>query len=170
MKPEEILVERLFSKEKIRPELGDDVDIRTLQTMVALLSLSPGMGDLLFFGGKKVGMEYGKKVRGCSLEEGIEKYFDYLRRTKMAIPEIFELDSSTALIRLREKAEVYGLEAMGQKICRFDAGFQSGFLSQVTGKSFVSNETMCYANGDPYCEFEIRKITVPEAFEEAFKS
>lgn len=167
---EEALIQRIAEKKRLRPVLGDDVDIRVLQINVALLSLSPGTGDLLFFGGKRVGEAYARRLgKKGSLEEGIGIYSDYLKGNKIAMLELARCDEKGAVVRGRECAYSHGLPNIGRCICFFEAGFISGFLSAFTGRRVITREVKCPANGDEYCEFKITVSSLENRFEEAFK-
>jgi len=167
---EDVLIESLVGKRKTRPTLGRFVDIRVLQVRLALLAISPGAGDLLLFAGKKIGEAQARKLgRKGSLKEGIGIYFDYLKETKVAIPELARCNEKGAVIRGYECAFSYGLPNIGECVCTFDAGFQAGFLSEFTGMRIISREVKCNANGDDYCEFVVKVVELEEKLAEAFR-
>jgi predicted hydrocarbon binding protein len=158
--------------EKTRPTLGDLAGLRYLRARdSSTILLSPGMGDVLYLAGKKVG-EVSAETAGLAdkktLKAAITTYFKDIVKNKYALPESENVTESNAKVRLRECALSYGLE-FGKNICYFEAGEQAGFFSKITGKRFVVTETKCCANGSDYCEFNIRELRPEKEFAAAFK-
>lgn len=73
-----------------------------------------------------------------------------------AIQEIVECREDFAVYRNYECADCYGLPNIGMKICVYEAGTAAGCLGLPLGKRVEVTEVKCCANGDPYCEFEVR--------------
>lgn len=170
MAAEDALIEGLVARRPTRPTLGNEASISLLQARAALLSISPGASDLVFFSGKRFGEAYAKSLgKKGKLEEGLGVWADYLEENKAGIPENASCNEKRAVVRVTECAFSHGLPDIGMPVCHFDAGFLSGFLSAFTGRQFNVREVRCNANGDEYCEFEIREYRAKEAFEEAFR-
>jgi len=165
------ITESLLNRKKIkRKQLGDEVDIRVLQSRIIPLLLSPGARDTRFFAGKLLGSAFGKKAADKKgLKEAANIYAKLVADLKFAKPEIIKVSEDETIIRFYESAVASGFENIGMKLDAFEEGFQTGFFSSATGKNYFSVETKCLANGDPYCEFVIRKTTIGEKFAEAFK-
>lgn len=152
-----------------RARLGNYVDIRMLQERIIPLMLSPGDRDLRFFAGKLLGNIFGAKTGIKTLTKAADIYAKLILETKYAKPEIIKISAEETVIRFHESACAFGLGNIGMKIDSFEEGFQTGFFSSVTGQRMFSVETKCLANGDPYCEFKIKKTTISQEFTEAFK-
>ena len=157
-----------MKRTKIRPTLGDNVDLRLLQLLSSIQELSPGVNDMLFFAGKRGGSFYYEKHSGLSFDQALDKYVQFNRDMNLGIPEIVSSDDKHAILRVKECALAYGRNE-GQNVCWFEAGIQTGMLSTLTGKHIISREIACCANGSPYCEFEISEEPLEQHFEEAWK-
>jgi predicted hydrocarbon binding protein len=48
------------------------------------------------------------------------------------------------------------------KICVYEAGVTAGAIEQTIGRPVWGTEVRCCANGDPYCEFELRVGNPPD--------
>lgn len=170
-KPAEVLAETLL-KATARPTLGEMVHVRSLQDRALLYALSPGTGELMYFAGKDLGAADARHggITAKDLREALQVYEKDTLSLRLARTEMTNESDREVVIRMHECAASYGLPNMGLKVCSFDAGVQAGFLSQALGKRVVSTEVKCNANGDAYCEFNIRVLDTPEAaFAEAFK-
>ncbi len=95
--------------------------------------------------------------------------FESVKENKLGLPSLVESNKVYAVVRITECATCWGLSNVGWRVCTFDAGIQTGFLSAFTGKRIVSTETRCYASGDKCCEFKIRVLSPELAFKEAFE-
>lgn len=168
----ELLAERVLHEPVQRPTLGDSVNIRILQDRAILYALSPGTSDLLYFAGRELGTAYARKVglKKPGLKEALEASAGLAEKHKLGRNQVVNVDDGSAVVRMHECATSYGLPNLGLRVCAFDAGIQAGFFAQLLGKRVVSSETKCNANGEEYCEFEIRVLpTVEAAFAEAFR-
>lgn len=168
MSLEEALVKSLYGKSRVRPTLGDMVNISALRAYLMLLEISPGMRDLHFFAGRKYGEEFAKHLgRKGSLRKGIRALFKYLENTRLTIPELVSCTEKEAVVRGKECATSYGLPNIGTSVCWFESGVISGFLSAYTGRRMIAREVKCNADGSEYCEFVITPVKFEEKFREA---
>lgn len=166
------LAERLITGGSPRPSLGDWVNIRIVRDRAVLYALSPGTKELLYYAGRLVGSAYARRSnKKTDLNDALALYAKEVEARKIARAEIVSVNAEGATLRLHENATSYGMPNIHLKICAFDAGDQAGFFSGFTGQRVVSTETKCCANGDPYCEFDLRIIpTAEKAFAEAFRA
>ena len=163
------MMEGLVEKRPLRPTLGNEMNIAALQARAAMLSISPGTNDLVFFSGKRFGEAYAKSLdKKDEMRKGLDAWAEYMKANKIAVPEVASCDGKACIVRMRECAFSHGMPSLGLLVCQFDAGFLAGFLGVYTGGQYCVRETKCNANGDDYCEFVVREYKAAEAFEEAF--
>ncbi|HEV8290038.1 MAG TPA: V4R domain-containing protein [Candidatus Norongarragalinales archaeon] len=152
------IVDAGVARNKMNRKLGDVVDGRYLQSRAAIEVTSPGMKDVLFLTGRKVG-EYGASLlfkERVSLEKVLDVLANYWSSGHYATVTRRNASGKT-FVRVDECAMAFGLPNIGQPICYYDAGVISGLLSYGTGKRVIARETKCYALGDSCCEYELQE-------------
>ncbi|HEV8290036.1 MAG TPA: V4R domain-containing protein [Candidatus Norongarragalinales archaeon] len=153
-------------------KIGDMLNYHVLQNRMMVSLVSPGMPDLFFFHGRRLGEALGRRLKKNSarnLREALDEYSKYVQENNLARVEIASVDRTRAVLRMFDCANCFGLPNIGKKLCFYDAGQQSGMISVLLGSRFISHETGCLTNGDAYCEFKIEMMSSTEVFREAFK-
>jgi predicted hydrocarbon binding protein len=151
---------KFASGERIRPTFGDEMQIlymRDRQTFLFLLF--PELKDICYQVGKIIGEIYiGPTLSGTNLPSIMKSNVRFATEHKYAYQEVVESSENFAVYRSYECADCYGMPNIGQCICVYEAGTAAGGFSNALGKTVEVNETKCCANGDPYCEFEVRVL------------
>jgi predicted hydrocarbon binding protein len=127
--------------------------------------LGTGGDAMLYHLGREVGM---KRALHISLEadeigaRSMEEKFTIGVRIIMALGywvlEILELREDPPYLRLRIRNCIECELGMGadRPFSQFVRGILDGFASRIFGRGMFAEETRCIAQGDPYCEFEIK--------------
>ncbi|MGI6576969.1 MAG: V4R domain-containing protein [Eubacteriales bacterium] len=148
------------NKQPIRPMLGNEMQIlymRERQTITALLF--PELLKMQYEVARIIGEKFiAPYLTGKTLPEIMLSNQPIAEQHGYAIQEIVECGEDFAIYRHYECADCYGLPNIGMKICAYEAGTAAGCFELPLGKRVEVTEVKCCANGDPYCEFEVRVI------------
>lgn len=146
------------NNQPIRPTLGNEMQIlymRERQTITALLF--PELLKMQYEVARILGEKFiAPYLTGKTLPEIMQSNQPIAKEHGYAIQEIVECREDFAVYRNYECADCYGLPNIGMKICVYEAGTAAGCLGLPLGKRVEVTEVKCCANGDPYCEFEVR--------------
>jgi len=132
-------------------KVGENVDINVERLItLSIENISVAYSAALYLAGFKAGREFVKTLDikdMCELKDKIKESFE-----KSGLGEV-EIDKQAFIVT--KNSTCYGMESIGKKVCYFKLGFFSGAVSEMLGKDVKGTETMCYANGDECCRFEI---------------
>nr|WP_122011825.1 V4R domain-containing protein [Maliibacterium massiliense] len=144
----------------VRPTLGNEMQIfymRDRQTFMFLMF--PEMRQMAYQLGRAIGAKFvAPYVRGTTLPECFESNMRIAGHHGYGYQEVVEVDETHGTYRTYECADCYGFPNIGMKICAYEAGTASGIYGTLLNRKVVCEETKCCANGDPYCEFEVRIV------------
>ncbi|MBC8569686.1 hypothetical protein H8709_02460 [Oscillospiraceae bacterium NSJ-54] len=161
------LVERILKHyemmdkgEWIRPNFSNDMQIlymRDRQTFSFLLF--PELLEIGYQVGRLIGEKFiAPYLTGKTLPEIMESNLHFAGDHNYAHQEIVVAREDYAVYRNYECADCYGMPNIGMKICCYEAGTAAGCFEIPLGKHVVVTETKCCANGDDYCEFEVKVV------------
>lgn len=144
----------------LRPTLGNDMQIfymRDRQTFTFLMF--PELLDMAYQTARIIGEKFiAPYLTGKTLPEIMLSNQPIAAQHGYAIQEIVECREDFAIYRNYECADCYGMPNIGMKICAYEAGTAAGCFETPLGRPVEVRETKCCANGDDYCEFEVRVL------------
>ena len=150
----------LARNERIRPSLGNEMQIlymRDRQTYMFLLF--PELKQICYEIAKLIGKKIlAPNLVGDDLPSLMHNSAHYAADHKYAYQEIVKATKYFGIYRNYECADCYGLPNIGQKICIHEAGTAAGQYQGALNLPVDVVETKCCANGDKFCEFEIRVL------------
>lgn len=152
--------EKLGKGERIRPTFGNEMQIlymRDRQTFMFLLF--PELKEICYKIGKLIGQKFiAPTLEGDDLPTLMYNNVRFATEHKYAYQEVIEAREDFGIYRSYECADCYGFPNIGQKICIYEAGTAAGGFEGALGRPVEVVETKCCANGDRYCEFEVRVV------------
>lgn len=152
--------EKLAQGERIRPTFGNEMQIlymRDRQTFMFLLF--PELKEICYKIGKLIGQKFiAPTLEGDDLPALMHSNVRFATEHKYAYQEVVEARADFGIYRSYECADCYGFPNIGQKICIYEAGTAAGGFEGALGRPVEVVETKCCANGDKYCEFEVRVV------------
>lgn len=144
----------------VRPTLGNEMQIlymRDRQTYMFLLF--PELREVGYQLGRIIGAKYvAPYVEGNTLPECFESNMRIAKHHGYAYQEVVKVTDTYGIYRSYECADCYGFPNIGMCICNYEAGTASGIYGTKLGRKVEAREIKCCANGDPYCEFEVRIV------------
>ncbi len=152
--------EMLDAGQNIRPDLPNDMQIlymRDRQTFMTLIF--PETLKMQYELGRLIGEKFiAPHLTGKTLPELMTSARPMAEAHNYALQELVECTETFARYRNHQCADCYGMPNLGMKICSYEAGTAAGQLETPLGKKVEVTEVKCCANGDEYCEFEIRVL------------
>lgn len=144
-----------------RPVLQDGVGpapvfrliFNTIRT--SLLHSGVNIEPVLFSAGIRAGNEVAGIVSDASYEKFMANLSVFFRENELG--EITVEQEDPLVIRISGCYECQDLPKIGRPACSFDSGLLTAVFTRQTGEEVDVTETHCYAAGDPFCRFEIRK-------------
>jgi len=122
---------------------------------VSLLNEGIDIDPVLHDAGLQVGEALSRKVSDEDLGELLDKLSLFWQEQKLGRIEVESLEPLTILVF--DCFECQDLPYLGRAACSFDSGIlQKVFSEHFKGDAGVK-ETHCYAMGDDYCRFEIKR-------------
>ncbi len=145
---------------KIRPEIGDNVNLAPLRGVLLTLELlSSGTSSVIYYAGKNFGYNVvAHQINGKTLKEVLKNLKVYFQKTNSGMPKIKEVGKEKATFVVDQCATAYGIPNIGRPLCSFNAGMIAGAISKSLKKMAIVYERKCWGLGDKVCEFHIRVL------------
>lgn len=144
----------------VRPTLGNEMQIfymRDRQTYMFLLF--PELREVAYQLGRIIGAKYvAPYVEGTTLPECFESNMRIAKHHGYGYQEVVKVTDTYGIYRTYECADCFGFPNIGMNICNYEAGTASGIYGTKLGRKVEAREIRCCANGDPFCEFEVRIV------------
>lgn len=121
----------------------------------SLLHSGVNIEPVLFSAGIRAGDEVAGIVSDASYEKFMKKLFDFFRENELG--EITVEQEYPLIIRISGCYECQDLPKIGRPACSFDSGLLTAIFTRQTGEEVDVTETHCYAAGDPFCRFVIKR-------------
>lgn len=163
--------------DRIRPKLGNTVDLSLLQTeVIGTLAVSKAMGVVLYESGRRYtkylaaeGLTIVRKMPDyngfgkCETLEEARHAAEFLvlrnscESTGTGFLTLTEYEKDKLIVfQVEECFSCYGITNIGKPICYYTGGTLAGFIESVLARNVGFVESKCYAKGDPCCEFRYR--------------
>jgi len=123
---------------------------------VALLKEGISIDPLLHQTGIKLGETYYKELKTNDMEKLIENIAEFWENNRLGRIEVESRDP--LIINAYDCFECEDLPKIGRSACAFDSGILRAIFSAFFLHDVDVEETKCYAKGDNYCCFVIKKI------------
>lgn len=152
---------KLVHREKLRKELGDNININFLRLYrSALLSADVNFDSELY----EQGFHLGKEVLSEMVESGdtLEKVMESLGRLweglNLGRMEVEEVGDVTRVM-INDCYQCMEMPDLGRPLCASDEGIIAGVLEKKLGLPFRVREVECWGTGEEHCKFEIEEKT-----------
>ncbi len=126
----------------------------------------PGIEAFLYYLGVEAGLELGKKHKETAKKLGIvnpEEIFRVISESMFncvgfGLMETVEIRARPpyAIVRVHNCFECELGIGTGKPFSHLVRGMIAGVLTELLGVKMTATETKCIAEGDPYCEFEVK--------------
>jgi predicted hydrocarbon binding protein len=151
----------MFDAQKwIRPDFPNEMQILYMrERQIFSFLMFPELLDIGYHVGKIIGEKFiAPLLTGKNLEEIMKSNLHIAEEHKYARQEIVTVDTDHAVYRNYQCADCYGFPNIRLKICCYEAGTAAGAFGPPLGRPVEVEETKCCANGDEYCEFEVKVL------------
>ena len=144
-----------------QPVLADEVGPASVFRLIfntirtSLLHSGVNIEPVLFSAGIRAGNEVAEIVSDSSDEEFIKKLAGFFRENELG--EITVEQTDPLIITVRNCYECEDLPKIGRPACSFESGLLTAVFTRQTGEDVDVTETHCYAAGDSFCQFVIKK-------------
>jgi predicted hydrocarbon binding protein len=149
---------RILTKETIRKEIGDQINIKSPRTLALSIQwISVGYASALYFAGKKLGTSIiAKEIGGKTIEEVLAEIGKLINTIGIGKFNVVEVGNGKCRVRIDQSATAYGMKPVGKPVCFFESGLIAGVLEGKIGKKVTVNEVLCGGLGDTTEEFLVR--------------
>ncbi|MHA1820480.1 MAG: V4R domain-containing protein [Promethearchaeota archaeon] len=106
--------------------------------------------------GEYLGKAYADMFKADTLEGTLKKLKKFWAQNGMGTIKDVKIDKNLTTFKVYDCFECWNMPNIGKCVCKFDEGFIEKSLSQSLEREFDVKEVKCIANGDDYCEFEIK--------------
>ncbi|MBN2733232.1 MAG: ArsR family transcriptional regulator [Methanomicrobiaceae archaeon] len=144
-----------FLSDPVRPASVFRLIFNTIRT--SLLSSGVNVEPVLFNAGVKAGEEVAEIISESSYDKFLDNLYDFFLSNELG--EITVESREPLIITVKNCYECQDLPKIGRPACSFDSGFLTAVFRNQTGGDVVVEETHCYAQGDPFCRFVIKRET-----------
>ena len=137
----------------IRPASVFRLIFNTIRT--SLLQSGVNIEPVLFSAGIRAGNEVAEIVSDSSNREFLKNLSEFFRSNELGKITIEE--GNPLVITVTDCYECQDLPKIGRPACSFDCGLLTAVFNRQTGDEVDVTETHCYAAGDPFCRFVIKR-------------
>jgi predicted hydrocarbon binding protein len=123
---------------------------------VSLMEEGFNIDPILHNAGVKVGSTFYDKLKAHDTNVMVEKIADFWEKNKLGSIEIEKYEPLT--IRAYDCFECEDLPKIGRSACAFDSGILEALFSAHFSSDVDVEEVKCFAKGDDYCSFIVKKI------------
>lgn len=123
---------------------------------VALMEEGFNIDPILHNAGIKVGETFYSKLEDSETEGFIENVAKFWKKNKLGKIKTEKLEPLT--LKAYDCFECEDLPKIGRSACAFDSGILEAIFSAHYGHSVDVEEIKCFAKGDDYCSFIVKKI------------
>lgn len=122
---------------------------------VSLMEEGFNIDPILHNAGVKVGLTYYEKLKNDEIEVLIDNLSKFWKKNKLGRIKIENIDPLT--LRAYDCFECEDLPKIGRSACAFDSGILEAVFSAHYSSEVEVDEVKCYAKGDDYCSFIVKK-------------
>ncbi len=124
---------------------------------VALMEEGFNIDPILHNAGVKVGSTFYDKLKSQDTEIMVEKIAKFWKKNKLGSIKIEKNEPLT--LRAYDCFECEDLPKIGRSACAFDSGILEALFSAHFSEDVDVEEVKCYAKGDDYCSFIVKRKT-----------
>jgi len=122
---------------------------------VALMEEGFNIDPILHNAGIKVGETFYSKLEDSEIERFIENIAEFWQKNKLGKIKTEKLEPLT--LKAYDCFECEDLPKIGRSACAFDSGILEAIFSEYYGRAVDVEEIKCFAKGDDYCSFVVKK-------------
>ncbi len=137
-------------KKIVRPKLGDHVPLELFRILRII-----GMREILGESSGAALYMIGKKVGNMIDVRDLEGFKEEVKKLKIGIPEVEEIDEEHLIVKLYECITCAGFSYTGEMFCDMESGIIAGLLEKVYNKKAKSTQVKSWSVGFNYCEFHV---------------
>lgn len=122
---------------------------------VALMEEGFNIDPILHNAGIKVGETFYSKLEDSEIDGFIENIAEFWQKNKLGKIKTEKLEPLT--LKAYDCFECEDLPKIGRSACAFDSGILEAIFSEHYGCAVDVEEIKCFAKGDDYCSFVVKK-------------